>query len=471
MTYVFTFDASACTGCKACQIACKDKNNLPMGVLWRRVYEISGGTWINVGVRSSCPDMIPNTRTGELRPYDVWETDVFAYNLSMACNHCVHPKCAGVCPVDAYVVRDDGIVYIDESKCMGCGYCSWACPYAAPRYSHELHHMTKCNLCFDNLDAGLPPACVAACPMRVLELVDIREQREESRGVALWQLPGTEHPFPLPKRSRTEPHLTVNPHVGMTNGLAKTISNQEEIKTWKGKSELPLVFFTLLGQMAAGIAMWSLYSGSLTAPLLVALGGLIGASGLISIFHLGTPLNAWRALLHLKKSWLSREILFFGFFGGSWLLSLFVPGMGKLLLALTGIGFIYSMSQVYRLRSVPAWDSWHTNVGFFVTALLLGCLAILSILGEVLVSVIGWSLPLLFSASLALQLFSTDNINKTASRLRLGLTAGGIFVSLGLLFNSGLFGAWIAIILFVLALVEETIGRWLFYEHLHCLPL
>jgi anaerobic dimethyl sulfoxide reductase subunit B (iron-sulfur subunit) len=151
VTYAFTFDAAACSGCKACQVACKDKNDLPLGVNWRRVYEVSGGSWQHIG--------------------DAWVTDVFAYNLSIACNHCVHPKCAGVCPTDAYVQRDDGIVYIDESKCIGCGYCSWACPYAVPQYNPELGHMTKCNFCMDNINAGLPPACVAACPLRVLDYI------------------------------------------------------------------------------------------------------------------------------------------------------------------------------------------------------------------------------------------------------------------------------------------------------------
>ena len=165
MTYAFTFDASACSGCKACQIACKDKNNLPVGVIWRRVYEVSGGTWTNVGAGSPRPELSDSeTGVGRPNPYTVWTTDVFAYNLSIACNHCVHPKCAGVCPTDAFVQREDGIVYIDESKCMGCGYCNWACPYGVPQYNPALGHMSKCNFCMDNIDAGLPPACVAACP-------------------------------------------------------------------------------------------------------------------------------------------------------------------------------------------------------------------------------------------------------------------------------------------------------------------
>jgi len=155
MTYAFSLDASACSGCKACQAACKDKNHLPLGVLWRRVYEVSGGEWEQTG--------------------QAWSNTVFAYNLSLSCNHCVHPKCAGVCPVDAYTVRADGLVLLDSSKCIGCGYCAWACPYGAPQYDEAAGTMTKCNFCDDNLDLGLPPACVSACPMRVLDYVEVEK--------------------------------------------------------------------------------------------------------------------------------------------------------------------------------------------------------------------------------------------------------------------------------------------------------
>ncbi|HTP00547.1 MAG TPA: 4Fe-4S dicluster domain-containing protein, partial [Anaerolineales bacterium] len=155
MSYAFVLDVSACSGCKACQAACKDKNQLPLGVLWRRVYEVSGGAWKQEGA--------------------AWSNTLFAYNLSLSCNHCVHPKCAGVCPVNAYSVREDGIVLLDSSKCMGCGYCAWACPYDAPQYDRAAGRMTKCDFCLDNLDAGLPPACVAACPLRVLDCIETND--------------------------------------------------------------------------------------------------------------------------------------------------------------------------------------------------------------------------------------------------------------------------------------------------------
>ena len=220
MTYAFTFDASACSGCKACQVACKDKNQLPVGVMWRRVIEVSGGGWwVGGGSLTEIEESNESWRPART----AWQNNVFAYNLSIACNHCVHPKCAGVCPTDAFIHRADGIVYIDSSKCMGCGYCSWACPYNAPRYNPDLGQMAKCNFCFDNIDAGLPPACVAACPMRVLDFVEVDggedALRLRSGRKNLWELPASEHPFPLPNNSRTEPHLMVKPHAAMGNNL------------------------------------------------------------------------------------------------------------------------------------------------------------------------------------------------------------------------------------------------------------
>jgi anaerobic dimethyl sulfoxide reductase subunit B (iron-sulfur subunit) len=460
MTYAFTFDASACSGCKACQIACKDKNNLPVGVLWRRVYEVSGGSWQQQG--------------------SAWTTDVFAYNLSIACNHCVHPKCAGVCPVDAYVVRPDGIVYIDESKCVGCGYCSWACPYSAPRYNPELRHMMKCNFCFDNLDAGLPPACVAACPLRVLDIVTVDDGPTmvgsgllPAQGLQpLWNIPGPEHPFPLPTFSRTQPHLGLKAHLGMVNELEKEISNWEEIKPQstprknfllKGFGELPLIIFTLCGQMAAGMALFSFFLEPFSIPILITLGGLIVLGGLASLAHLGAPLNAWRTLNHLKKSWLSREILLFGLFGASWLTCLFIPGMGKLPLALCGIGLVYSMARVYRLRSIPAWDSWRTTAAFFLSAGVLGALAVHLAEPKAWLAI---GAGFLLAAEVGVMLSEKNPGYETARKIRGGLILLGMTGAAALAFLMENTGSWLASGIFLIVLAEEIIGRWLFYQRL-----
>ena len=180
----FYLDQSVCTGCKACQIACKDKHDLPVGVTWRRVVEYTGGTWQQDG-----DTMVPN---------------VFSYYTSIACNHCEDPICVAVCPTTAMHKREDGTVAVDPDKCVGCRYCEWACPYSAPQYNPELGHMTKCDLCADYRSEGKNPACVEACPSRALDWGPIDELRAKYGTVDAVE--------PLPDPSITSPHLVITPH-------------------------------------------------------------------------------------------------------------------------------------------------------------------------------------------------------------------------------------------------------------------
>jgi anaerobic dimethyl sulfoxide reductase subunit B (iron-sulfur subunit) len=190
--YAFYFDSSACSGCKACQVACKDRHALKVGLLWRRVYEVVGGGW---------------TRRGE-----AWNSSVFAYNVSLACNHCEEPICAEVCPTRAITRRADGIVLLDPDRCIGCRYCSWACPYGAPQYDKESGTMSKCTFCAEDLDAGLPPSCVAACPLRALDFGD-RGELEARYGMEPGPFQTTrETIYPLPEPGLTGPALVITPH-------------------------------------------------------------------------------------------------------------------------------------------------------------------------------------------------------------------------------------------------------------------
>ncbi len=477
MTYAFTFDASACSGCKACQEACKDKNNLPVGVLWRRVIEVSGGGWnpVGAGLQDSSDSLLP----AQDPPPTIWTNTVFAYNLSIACNHCVHPKCAGVCPTDAFVHREDGIVYIDPDKCMGCGYCAWACPYNAPRYNFDLGQMAKCNFCFDNIDAGLSPSCVAACPLRALNFVEVDDgQWTVDRGQPstvhgqwseLWELPASEHPFPLPNNSRTEPHLTVKPHVAMGNDLEKKIFNYEEIRPKYQKSETPLVVFTLLVQMAVG-AFWAQWMAD-SIPLIpyLIIGACLGIGGFFSFAHLGAKRNAWRAPFHLQKSWLSREILLFGLFGAGWLAGFVMPET-KWLTSVVGVGLIFSMAQVYRLHTMPAWDTWRTTAGFFVTAALLGHVALVNVLGAKSGRE-AFAVLALLAVELALTLSAKPKAKGSVINWRVGLSAAAMLGAGILLVASNRFGVWISPVLFLLILAEEIIGRVDFYTALDEKPL
>jgi anaerobic dimethyl sulfoxide reductase subunit B (iron-sulfur subunit) len=203
--YAFYFDSASCSGCKACQAACKDHNGLPSGVLWRRVYEVTGGGWQQSG--------------------PAWLSTVFAYHVSLACNHCERPICMEVCPAAAYSQRADGIVLLDSNRCIGCQYCVWACPYGAPQYDPASGRTSKCTLCVDEIDAGRPPACVAACPMRALDFGDQAELAAKYSGV--------QAVYPLPAPDFTGPSLVVTPHQDAARAATEKtqVGNWEEIGT------------------------------------------------------------------------------------------------------------------------------------------------------------------------------------------------------------------------------------------------
>lgn len=181
----FYFDSSTCIGCKACQTACVDKNDLPLGILWRRVFEYGGGAWIQ--------------RNGVSTP-----SNVFTYFVSTACQHCQDPACVHVCPTTAMHKREDGIVLVDASKCIGCRYCEWACPYGAPQFSQEKGVMTKCTFCEDLQTQGLNPACVDACVMRALDFGELEDLRKKYGDVNAIE--------PLPTADITQPSIVITPH-------------------------------------------------------------------------------------------------------------------------------------------------------------------------------------------------------------------------------------------------------------------
>lgn len=181
----FYFNSNICVGCKACQIACKDKNQLPVGVIWRRVVEYGGGSWI--------------PRDGVLVPQGV-----FGYFLSISCNHCIEAPCVEVCPTGAMNKNSDGIVLVKEEDCIGCRYCEWSCPYGAPQFNSQSGVMTKCNFCVDLVTQGQQPACVSSCPMRALDFGEIDELRAKYGDAVEIE--------PLPAREITQPALVIGPH-------------------------------------------------------------------------------------------------------------------------------------------------------------------------------------------------------------------------------------------------------------------
>ncbi len=279
---------------------------------------------------------------------------MFAYNLSLSCNHCEKPICVEVCPTQAMHQRADGIVVVDQDKCVGCQYCSWACPYDAPQYDRAQGHMTKCDFCADNLAAGLPPACVAACPLRVLDFGEVSVLQAKHGSLASVR--------PLPDESLTRPSIVIKPHqAAQREGV---LGNAEEVQT-AHTSERSLIAFTILAQMAVG-ATWFLSLLQPFNPLALGVITIVMLVGLLASFlHLGTPRNAWRAIRNVRSSWLSREVLCAALFTASLVGLMITGGAGAWLADVIGLALIVSMAQVYRLRTVPEWNRWTTTASFF----------------------------------------------------------------------------------------------------------
>ena len=171
----FYINVAHCIGCKTCVVACKDTNNLEVGRNFRRKYEFCEGSFPNVSMT----------------------------HVSISCNHCDEPACMKGCPTHALQKREeDGVVFIDHDRCIGCRYCEWNCPYGAPQFSEELGMMTKCDTCLSLREKGEEPHCVTSCPMRAIEFGEIEQLRAKYGTNA--DIKG------IPSSSITKPNLVIN---------------------------------------------------------------------------------------------------------------------------------------------------------------------------------------------------------------------------------------------------------------------
>ena len=194
----FFLDIARCTGCKTCEIACKDKHDLPAGIRWRKVYECIGGGW-------------------QKHPDGTFSQDVRGYYISLSCNHCRRPECAFACPTGAMHQSEGGLVLVNRDECIGCGLCLEACPYDAPQMGPD-DVAGKCDFCRDELAKGGTPACVAACPTRALNFGEYEELAARYGGLA--SLP------PLPPAEATEPSLVL---LKKRPGQGCSLANPEEV--------------------------------------------------------------------------------------------------------------------------------------------------------------------------------------------------------------------------------------------------
>ena len=154
-------DTSTCIGCKACEVACQEWNDLPVSQT-----EQVGTYQTMPSLQASYWNLI------QFREVD-YQGGVAWLMRKDQCMHCADPGCLAACPAPGAIVQyQNGIVDVDPEKCIGCGLCEPGCPFDVPRYSASNSKMSKCTLCVDRVEVGLEPACVQACPTGCLQFGD-----------------------------------------------------------------------------------------------------------------------------------------------------------------------------------------------------------------------------------------------------------------------------------------------------------
>jgi DMSO reductase iron-sulfur subunit len=344
----FLLDLNRCTGCHACALACSIQNDLGFENSWRRIY----------------------THNPRLRP------GVSAFHLSLACLHCADPACMRSCPAAAYSRdRETGAVLLDAGLCIGCRYCHWACPFDAPRFSRQAGTMSKCTFCNDRLQAGKDPACTSLCPTGALKVTEVQEGE---RPVSIPGFPATGIGPALrfvPLRSGGkgpemagvgEPTRAASDQAGRDSTLPAKVTVEAE---W------PLVFFSV-----AAALLVAAVAGSASGPMRIQAADFLAAALgtiLISALHLGKHLRAWRAILNLRTSWLSREIAFYLVFVVLSSAMFLWPRSAHLLAwpaVLAGFGSLFCIDRVYESVNGNRWARLHSGRSLLTGLFLLGLL-------------------------------------------------------------------------------------------------
>ena len=346
--YRFHFDMTKCIGCRSCEVACNEQNGNPAEIKWRRLGELEGGSY-------------PHTN----RSY-----------LSMGCNHCISADCLRGCPVDAYT-KDPitGIVLHSAEACIGCQYCVWNCPYSVPQFNPERGVVGKCDMCRGRLLDGLEPACVNACPENAIQ-IEIVNKEEWRKNYAAAESPG------LPPAGQTISTTRITLPRDPSSWLARVDTGSVQLE----HAHPSLILMTTAIQASFG-TLTALWLGKALDPVSITLLFVLTAVALnISVFHLGRPAYAWRALKMWRRSWLSREVLCFGLFFGSvalcmmaaWTAAFGLLRITHLMQPLAAMAVTFGLfgtiasACIYLVRARPAWNTVHTPIDFLLSAGLIG---------------------------------------------------------------------------------------------------
>lgn len=357
--FAFAVDLDACSGCKACVAACHNLNGLDEEETWRSVGLLHGGS----------------------------EENPFQQTVTTSCHHCLEPACLEGCPVLAYE-KDPltGIVRHLDDQCIGCQYCILKCPYDVPKYSHKRGIVRKCDMCANRLAVGEAPACAQACPNGAIRITLVNQTTIRAQAQEGVFLPGAPDP------AYTQPTTQYHSRKRLPAGLASADSHSLR----PAHSHPALVAMLVLTQLSVGtFCVESLLRELFPANLMMQLAGVHSfvalAVGLLALatstLHLGRPMAAWRAVIGLRTSWLSREIVAFGLFAGLamleslafWLKPLRMFNSHYLGFAVDASGLlgVFCSVMIYHDTRRPFWRGVPVALKFFGTTAVLGLTAAL----------------------------------------------------------------------------------------------
>ncbi len=180
-TYGFFTDTSLCIGCKACEVACKEWNQLPLdklgltGMSYDNTKALGANTWRHVAFIEQMSDG-DGQRPSLMKPYQSnW------LMMSDVCKHCKRAGCLEACPTGALFRTEFGSVVVQQDICNGCAYCVPSCPFGVIELNEKDGRAHKCTLCYDRMKGGLEPACAKSCPTNSIQFGEVDQLMEHAR--------------------------------------------------------------------------------------------------------------------------------------------------------------------------------------------------------------------------------------------------------------------------------------------------
>ncbi len=381
----FIFSQDNCVGCNACSAGCMLENG-----------------W----------DIHPRT---VFTYNNEAQSTLAVFHLSMACNHCENPSCLEGCPSGA-LQRDfgTGAVFIDEFKCLGCNYCTWNCPYNAIKPHFKNGIVGKCNLCNSLLKEGGSPACTSACPTGALSYGTLHDTKSfitsvfaDTKLKPALEITGIREQIPV----------KIIPERAWVTEKTEKFENEGKLK-----GKWSLIIFTFLTTLAVSIVSSSLMEGKF--PQMVLLFSVIFLSGLSSLFHLGKPMRAWRALSNVRHSPLSREIIIFLIFCITAASAILLNNNSLLIISsITGLVLLVAVDSVYSFSDNRKNQFFHSGQTFLTGLLMISYFSGMAVsfmfIGAIKIVLtilrffnnrkLDWFLPLRFFNIIVLLLLMIDN--------------------------------------------------------------